>query len=152
VEDDVRRGVAVVLLVSGILLAGWVTTTVSTAAEQPTTTPSEPADQPGEPLDLGVAPLALLAPATAGAGDRPAFSWEAVEGAASYALAILTVEDEPIWAWTGTVTEVILGGWSAPPSPEAFGPLLQGEAKWFVVAFDASGLPIANSVLRPVAP
>jgi hypothetical protein len=94
----------------------------------------------------------LLAPATTGAGDRPAFSWEAVDGATSYALAVVTTADEPLWAWQGTATAVILGGWSTPPPAEAFGPLLLGDSGWFVVAFDASGLPIANSVIRPVAP
>ena len=80
------------------------------------------------------------------------FSWVAVDGAASYALAVVTTEDEPLWAWQGAETEVILGGWSTPPPAEAFGPLLLGDANWFVVAFDAAGQPIANSVIRPVAP
>jgi len=38
------------------------------------------------------------------------------------------------------------------PIPAAPGPLLIDDAKWFVVAFDAQGIPIANSVMRPVAP
>ena len=109
-------------------------------------------DQPGEPMDLGLAPLALTAPDVAAAGDRPAFAWEAVDGAASYQLAVLTAEGEPLWAWAGPETTVILGGWPEAPIPEAPGPLLQGPGTWFVVAFDAAGVPIANSVIRPVSP
>jgi hypothetical protein len=120
------------------------------------TTPPPPSvdaaiDQPGELLDLGLAPVTLLAPATTDAGERPTFMWETVEGAASYALAVLTNAGEPLWAWQGAATEIILGGWNSPPPADAFGPLLLGEANWFVVAFDAAGVPIANSVIRPVA-
>ena len=147
------RGVAAAL-VAGCVVAGVGLATVSsTAATTPPLSVEEAStDQPGEPLDLGLAPLTLLAPATTGAGERPAFSWEAVDGATSYALAVVTTADEPLWAWQGAATAVILGGWSTPPPAEAFGPLLLGDAGWFVVAFDASGVPIANSVIRPVAP
>jgi hypothetical protein len=148
------RGVAGALAVGSILAVAGLAAESSTAA----TTPPPPSveevsiDQPGEPLDLGLATVTLLSPATTDAGERPAFSWVPVDTAASYALAVVTTADEPLWAWHGAATEVILGGWSAPPPAEAFGPLLLGEANWFVVAFDAAGVPIANSVLRPVAP
>ena len=117
----------------------------------PPTVEESSIDQPGEPLDLGLAPVTLVAPATTGAGERPAFRWKPVDGATSYALAVVTTADEPLWAWQGVATEVILGGWPTPPPAEAFGPLLVGDAVWFVVAFDTAGVPIANSVLRPVA-
>jgi hypothetical protein len=141
-----------VLAVSGNALGAEL---VSTAP--PSTAPDAGAadgsgDQPGEPFELGLAPLTLTAPAVAAAGDRPAFVWEAVDGAASYQLAVLTAEGEPLWAWAGPETTVILGGWPEAPIPEAPGPLLQGPGTWFVVAFDAAGLPIANSVIRPVSP
>jgi hypothetical protein len=103
-------------------------------------------------LDLGLAELTLVAPATSGAGARPAFSWEPVPGAASYALAVLSTDDVPLWAWYGTTTDVILGGWPAQPVVDAPGPLITVPSKWFVVAYDAAGVPIANSDFRPVAP
>jgi hypothetical protein len=148
------RAVAATLVVGSAVAVGGLAAQSSTTATSPPT-PSVEADlieQPGEPLDLGLAPVTLLSPATTDAGERPAFSWAGVDGAASYALAVLTAAGEPLWAWHGAATDVILGGWSAPPPAEAFGPLLIDQATWFVVAFDAAGLPIANSVIRPVAP
>jgi len=109
-------------------------------------------EQAGEPIELGLGPLALIGPALSGAGDRPEFSWAPVAGAATYSLAGTTVVDEPLWAWEGAATAVILGSWPVAPIPAAPGPLLIDDAKWFVVAFDAQGIPIANSVMRPVAP
>jgi hypothetical protein len=147
-------GLVATLVVGAVAAVGGLTAAASTSTTtQPApSTQGVSSDQPGEPLDLGLAPLTLLSPATTGAGQRPAFRWQAVEGATSYALAVVTTADEPLWAWQGAPTEVILGGWSTPPPAEAFGPLLLGEATWFVVAFDAAGVPIANSVVRPVAP
>ena len=148
------RGVAATLIVGSVVALGGLAAESSTAVTSPppTSVEEESIDQPGEPLDLGLAPVTLLSPATTGAGQRPQFTWVAVDGATSYALAVVTTADEPLWAWQGVATEVILGGWSTPPPAEAFGPLLLGEATWFVVAFDAAGVPIANSVIRPVAP
>jgi hypothetical protein len=103
-------------------------------------------------LDLGLGDVTLVAPATTGAGKRPAFSWELVPGAASYTLAVLSTDDVPLWAGYGTPTEIILGGWPTPPGPAAPGPLLTVPSKWFVVAYDATGVPIANSDFRLVAP
>jgi hypothetical protein len=113
-------------------------------------TASVPAD---EPLDLGLGDVVLVAPATAtAAGARPTFSWEAVPGAASYLLAVLSADDVPLWAWTGTTTEVVLGGWVEPPPLDAPGPLITVPSKWFIVAYDAGGIPVANSDVRPVSP
>ncbi len=106
----------------------------------------------GLALDLGLGDVTLVAPATTGAGTRPAFSWEPVPGAASYTLAVLSTDDVPLWAWYGTATEIILGGWPTLPGPAAPGPLITVPSKWFVVAYDATGVPIANSDFRLVAP
>ena len=109
-----------------------------------------PAD--GLAVDLGLGDVTLVAPATTGAGRRPAFSWEPVPGAASYTLAVLSTDDVPLWAWYGTATKIILGGWPTRPGPAAPGPLITVPSKWFVVAYDATGGPIANSDFRLVAP
>ena len=142
-----------------LVAAASITPQIGGASTAPTTVvaSSAPAsaasqDQPGEPIELGLAPVLLVGPAVTGAGDRPEFSWDPVAGAATYTLAVLTVADEPLWAWEGAGTAVILGGWPTTPIPAAPGPLLTADAKWFVVAFDAQGLPIANSVMRPIAP
>lgn len=128
---------------------GTGTTTPST---EPAVSVAGGADQPGEPLEIGLAPLLLTAPAVTDAGERPAFAWEPIADAVSYALAVLTDIGEPLWAWQGQATTVVLGGWSEVPPPEAPGPLLPRASRWFVVALDADGQAIANSVLRPVAP
>jgi hypothetical protein len=147
------RAVAAAVVAGSVVAGGGLAAESSTAATTPPPSVEETSiDGPDESLDLGLAPMTLLAPATTGAGERPAFKWEPVDGATSYAVAVITTANEPLWAWQGTATEVILGGWSTPPPAEAFGPLLLGEADWFVVAFDAAGQPIANSVIRPVAP
>jgi hypothetical protein len=109
-----------------------------------------PAD--GLALDLDLGDVTLVAPATDGAGTRPTFSWEPVPGAVSYTLAVLSTDDVPLWAWNGTATEIILGGWSTLPVPAAPGPRIVVPSKWFVVAHDAAGVPIANSDFRLVAP
>jgi hypothetical protein len=106
----------------------------------------------GLALELGLADVTLVAPATTGAGTRPAFSWQPVPGGASYTLAVLSTDDVPLWAWYGTATEVILGGWPELPVPAAPGPLIVVPSKWFVVAYDAAGVPIANSDFRLVSP
>jgi hypothetical protein len=124
----------------------------SELAATPPTSVVATADQPGEPIDLGLPTVLLTAPAVTAAGDRPAFAWEPVAGAATYQLAVLTAEGVPLWAWRGPTTNVILGGWPEAPVAAAPGPLLLGPATWFVVAFDDAGRPIANSVMRPVSP
>jgi hypothetical protein len=129
-----------------ILVAGLVVAFGGRAVDA-----SAPPDD-GLTLELGLADVALVAPAITGAGTRPTFSWEPVPGAASYTLAVLSTDDVPLWAWYGTATEVILGGWPALPVPAAPGPLITVPSKWFVVAYDAAGVPIANSDFRLVAP
>ena len=153
------RAATITLSVASLIAVGSLAPHVGGASTAPSTTvvASVPAsvatqDQRGEPIELGLTPLLLIGPAVTGAGERPEFSWEPVAGAATYSLAILTAADEPLWAWEGAGTTVILGGWATTPIPAAPGPLLTADAKWFVVAFDAQGLPIANSVMRPIAP
>lgn len=126
--------------------------TAAPVTSEPTTSVAVGAEQPGEPLDFGLAPLPLIAPAVTEAGQRPTFTWEPVAGAAAYTLAVVTDTGEPLWAWQGPETTVIIGGWPETPPPEAPGPLLLGPSSWFVMALDGDGRPIANSVLRPVAP
>jgi hypothetical protein len=141
-----------VLAVSGNALGAELLSTAPPSTAPAVDAAAGSGEQPGEPLELGLAPLTLTAPAVAAAGDRPAFAWEAVDGATTYQLAVLNADGVPLWAWTGPETTVILGGWPEAPIPQAPGPLLEGPGTWFVFAFDAAGVPIANSVIRPVTP
>jgi hypothetical protein len=101
----------------------------------------------------GLAAVTLVEPATAGAGPLPTFRWEPVTGAAGYVLAVLTQSGEPIWAWQGVETSVMLGAWAvAPADVNVPGPLITEAGVWFVAAFDATAAPIAVSEMRPVAP
>jgi hypothetical protein len=109
-------------------------------------------EQPGPPADLGLATITLTAPNFTGAATRPTFVWEPVAGAAAYSVFVLTGAGDPIWAWQGPATSVVLGGWPATPPADAPGPLLLGPGRWFAVALDATDSPIATSELRPVAP
>lgn len=148
-------------LTAGAVVATLIVNTGDSAASVPsstTTTTATPtsapvaAELPGQAIDVGLAPLQLLEPATTAAGNRPTFRWSAIEGATSYLLAILDAANEPVWAWQGTATEVVLGGWDQTPPDDAPGPLITGPGQWFVVAVGADGVPIANSVLRPITP
>jgi hypothetical protein len=132
--------------------AGNPAASVPSIAPSTTVEAASAADQPGPLIDVGLAPLELLEPATSAAGERPTFRWAPVSGASSYLLAVLTTDNQPVWAWQGTATEVILGGWDQPPAADAPGPVLGGPSHWFVVALDAEGQPLANSMLRPVTP
>lgn len=139
---------AAVLVIVATAIGGSLLAAHGAAATAPPTA----GDQPGDELELGLAPLLLVAPATTGAGGRPEFSWQPVPGAAAYLLSVVTEAGQPLWSWTGTETSVILGGWPSPPPPVAPGPLITAAGHWFVVASDAAGVPIANSVLRPISP
>ena len=56
------------------------------------------------------------------------------------------------WAWEGDATQVMLGGFDAPPSDSADGPRLTEPMRWAVLAVDADDHFIASSPLRDVAP
>jgi len=78
-----------------------------------------------------------------GAGERPLLAWDAVDGAAGYRLWLSTSAGRPYWAWSGTATEVWLGGTHDEPRPEAVGPILIEPMTLTVIAMSADGHPIA---------
>lgn len=94
----------------------------------------------------------LCGPAPVGGGPWPAFRWDPVAGAAGYQLVVLAAAGDPLWAWTGTDTHVVLGAWTEPPTHDVPGLSLTAPAEWFVVALGAGGVPIAISPRQPVAP
>lgn len=106
----------------------------------------------GTPIDAGLPALTLIAPETTGAGEVPAFEWEAVDGAARYRLVVLGGSGEPLWSWNGAETKVNLGGLPGERPEGVSGPVIAADSTWSVVAFDAEGNALAASNLRPVSP
>ncbi len=112
--------------------------------DDPPATSTTVAGPQGEPLVDGLAPIELLGPPETDAGAAPLFSWGAVDGAATYRLALLGPEG-PIWSWTGETTEVYLGGLEFEQPAGWAGPQLVDGSCWSVSAHDAAGDVIAVS-------
>lgn len=106
----------------------------------------------GTPIDAGLPAVELLAPGATGAGEVPAFEWQAVEGAARYRLVVIDGNGEPLWAWNGAETKVNLGGLPGERPEAESGPVITPGSIWSVAAFDAEGNALAISELRPVSP
>lgn len=86
----------------------------------------------------GEAGLTALGPLEAEVGSVPRFEWSAIDGAATYRLAVLGPSG-PIWAWEGEETAVNLGGLTGD-RPEAMpGPVVEAGTSWSVAALDTSG-------------
>jgi hypothetical protein len=118
-------------------------TTPTTVAETTTTLPAVTS-----PLaDRGVAALALTSPTT-GIGERPTFTWQAVEGADVYVVSITGADGTPLWAWRGTTTDVALGGELIDGEE---GPRLAGDATIDIFAVDGTGRIIAASGPVPIS-
>lgn len=122
---------------------GAAETTATAAAEAPA--PS------GVPLLDGLDQLEVLGPPATGAGEVPLFSWQAVTGAATYDLAILTPAG-PLWAWSGAATEIRLGGLPFDRPDGVSGPVLVAGSCWSVIARDTAGHVTAASDYLPVSP
>jgi hypothetical protein len=116
-----------------------------TATVEPTHPPKLLVDVPS------VQEIALTTPQE-GAGIKPQFTWEPLDGAARYTLVLYTAALEPYWAWGGTATSVYLGGSAAAPRDDSAGPVLGPGMSWAVMAFDGDDQLIGSSVLRPISP
>lgn len=106
----------------------------------------------GTPIDASLPSINLKAPATEGAGEVPAFEWDAVDGAERYRLVVLDGDGQPLWAWNGAETKVNLGGLPGERPEGTPGPVITPGSTWSVAAFDAEGNALAVSELRPVSP
>lgn len=117
-----------------------VSTTTTTVA---TTTTTEPELEPFMPG------LDLVEISTYGVGDddRPLLSWDAVPDADLYTVLVLNEEGNPWWSWSGTETEVILGG--VETDAEIGGPRAGPGIEWVVFAFDEEHRLLAVSSLVP---
>jgi hypothetical protein len=89
--------------------------------------------------------------AKARAGERPRFTWTAVDGATEYTLVVQNLRGRPYWAWRGAETRVFLGGIDEP-SGDAPGPVLAKPAQWQVIAYAADGSIVGATPWRVVRP
>src|SRR5688572_30456268 len=119
------RTAGAVLLVVGALVA----------APGPASAGERPSSHAFDPLEL---PGVEKMKAKARAGDRPRFTWTAVDGAIEYTLVVQNLRGRPYWAWRGVETTVFLGGIDEP-SGDAPGPVLTKPAQWQVIAYAADG-------------
>ncbi len=117
-----------------------------------TTSGGEDGNAVAEPMEAGLPQIGLLAPAATGAGEVPAFEWEAVPDAALYRLVVSDPDGEVLWAWSGTETKVNLGGLPEERPADVAGPVITPGSTWSVVAFSGSGDPLAASDIRSVSP
>ncbi|MHB0915526.1 MAG: hypothetical protein ACYC4M_07585 [Thermoleophilia bacterium] len=113
---------------------------------------SETGGGEGAAIDAGLPGINLVSPDVSGAGEVPAFEWEAIEGADRYRLVVLDGGGAMLWAWNGADTRVNLGGVPDERPEQTPGPVITDGSQWSVVAFDAEGTPLAVSELRPVSP
>lgn len=112
-----------------------------------TTSPDQPTSSTA--AGLGLPTIGVLTPA-AGNGERPLLEWDAVAGAARYAVTISTADGKAYWAWVGDDTSVYLGGGDG--ATDTVGPVLSEPMTMTVLAFDAANTVIAASPPKPIAP
>jgi hypothetical protein len=105
----------------------------------------------GPPLLAGVDGTMTLLTPTSGEGIRPLLAWAPVSTADHYALFLYAPSGEVYWSWSGTATEVHVGG-EPQLRDGASGPSVVEGMSWAVIAYDAGMLPIAASEIRPVSP
>lgn len=99
----------------------------------------------------GVSEVILTTPEE-GAGVKPQFTWQALDGATNYIVVVYTPERESYWAWSGAETSVYMGGGDTPPPDDSAGPILSAGMWWTVIGFDANDRMIGNSILKPISP
>jgi hypothetical protein len=156
----IRRTLLPVVIVAGLALAacgsGGSDASDQSGADN-TARPTGAASGSGTPTVLerpalfaDLPEVTLLTPGAEDAGLVPEFSWEAVDGAASYRLSVLG-PDRPLWAWSGTGTTVSLG-LREGPSEAVPGLELPPGSWWSVAALDDDGQVVAVSALRSVSP
>lgn len=115
-----------------------------------TTTPETRLDDPVfAPMADAVATVTLTTNLSGG-GERPMLTWDPVDGASTYLVAILDADGNPYWAWRTSDTRVRVGG--SDRSESAPGPRITKGMTWSVMAVDSSGIPIAVSARRPIEP
>lgn len=116
------------------------TDTTETGAADDTTDATAPSvESPLDEIVIEAAP----------AGPRPLLSWAAVDGAALYRVVVVDADGAPYWAWSGSETQVFVGGVDDPALP---GAVVFESMTWTVVALDEDGLPLSISDVAPLEP
>ncbi len=83
------------------------TTVNSPSRDEPDSTIAEPRGLRETFSERGVTTMTLRSDET---GPHPTLTWDTVDGAALFLLAIIDGNGSPYWAWTGTETSVRVGG------------------------------------------
>lgn len=120
------------------------TDTTETDAAEPDT--DDTADAAVPPIE---SPLDDIATDAAPAGARPLLSWTGVDGAVLYRVVVVDADGAPYWAWSGSETQVPVGGVEDPALP---GAIVFESMTWSVAALDADGVPLAISDAAPLEP
>lgn len=131
------------------------TTTTTTTEEKATLTTPPTVSAPStsvvtvsaEPLfpGLDLAPISLVTPGS-GEGPRPMLRWEPVDGAATYTVLVMDAGGERWWSWSGSETEVVLGG--VDTQSDVGGPVAGDGVTWVVFAFDPDDVLVGVSSRR----
>lgn len=95
-------------------------------------------------------PAVAIGPPDSSGGPHPVLSWLPVEGAETYWVMVHDMQDLPFWAWTGTDTEVRLGGGDVDELNQTAA--LYQPMTWRVVAIDSDGGIVAFSEDIPLVP
>lgn len=117
-------------------------------AESVPTTEAEVGDEPGLPVANGVEIEQLSA--KSGGGVRPMLTWTAVSDADSYTVTVYDAEGSAWWSWSGSDTEVVIGG--VDTDTEIGGPRADAGVRWSVMAFDIDGNLVGSSPRRSIEP
>ena len=138
----------------GPLDAAATTTTAAIAGPTTSITATTTTTTTTTPLVVGATDLAGIIQTTPEAGNpvRPRLMWEPIDGAAEYEVVAFHPDGRPWWAWSGTATEVVLGGVMAPAAVDLGGPQALVGTTWAVLAYDADGQLVAVSPTRALEP
>lgn len=118
------------------------------AGSETTSTMSEVADEPGLPMANGVEIEQLTA--KSGGGARPMLSWTPLSAADSYTVVVYDAAGEPWWSWSGSGTEIVIGG--VETDVEIGGPRANLGVRWVVMAFDVDQNLVGSSPRRSIEP
>jgi hypothetical protein len=129
---------------------GWTSTAAKAEAALAGPAPLRRAASGGGAGVIPGLPPITLHGLDAGAGTRPVLSWDPVDGAALYVVAV-TVADGPSWAWQGSTTTVPYGG-GPIDDLDTTAAQLAIPSTWFVTALDQDGGVLAASAAGQLTP
>ena len=134
-------------VLGAVLLAGCSTDAGATSGS-PTPSPTGASASASSEFAIGdyLDPMTVT---LAEPGPRPLLSWQPVAGATGYLVTVLDASGVGYWAWSGTATEVHVGGTS---EPDAIGPYVYEDMTWMVAAEDETGALLAVSEPSPLTP